>query len=331
MHFNKQKQRSTKLAKALLCSLLLIAPLSAMATEVDGDGVADATVYRPILGPVIGTWFTASSATGQTYAYQWGFPDDFPLSGKFITANRDDLVVWRPDNGVWYIRVNSDGSLGFPTGLAYQWGFPSDSPQACDINGDGQNELLVFRDSNQTWYYRNSTTSQATTYLTAGAQQWGLSGDVPTPSDFDGDGKCDLTVFRDGQWFVLLSSSNNTTASTVAWGSKDDVPVPGHYTADSILDFAVYREDASPGPLWIIRDSSIAGLTSIVRQWGLAGDIPVPADFDGDGKTDMAVWRPSNGVFYILTSGSGYATALSQQFGLSGDIPMGMKRGSDPE
>ena len=45
-----------------------------------------------------------------TYAYyQWGLPGDLPIEGDFDGDHKADLVVYRPWNGVWYIRYSSLG------------------------------------------------------------------------------------------------------------------------------------------------------------------------------------------------------------------------------
>jgi WD40 repeat protein len=82
----------------------------------------------------------------------------------------------------------------------------------------------------------------------------------PSPLDFDGDGQSDITLYRDGIWYVIGSSDGAQTAT--GWGgAPQDIPVPGDYDGDGKTDMAVYRDGT-----WFIRQSSDAGLTTIV--WG---------------------------------------------------------------
>jgi CSLREA domain-containing protein len=111
--------------------------------------------------------------------------------------------------------------------------------------------------------------------------------------DFDGDGKNDIGVYRDGVWFILRSSDG--VGMAITWGgAPQDIPVPGDYDGDGKTDQAVYRD----GVWWILRSSSGGGIG--ITWGGAPQDIPVPGDYDGDGKTDQAVYR--DGVWFILRS-----------------------------
>lgn len=127
-------------------------------------------------------------------------------------------------------------------------------------------------------------------------------------SDFDGDGKTDLSVFRPngGHWFI--QSSSNGTLRAQQFGASADKPVPGDYDGDGLTDFAVFRDGA-----WFVLQSSNG--TFRAEQFGTAGDVPVAADYDGDGKTDVAVFRL--GAWYIRQSSNN--AFRTQQFGLSAD------------
>ncbi len=207
----------------------------------------------------------------------------------------NDLAVWRPSDGVWYVR-----------GMAsVQWGAQGDKPVAGDYDGDHQTDYAVWRPSSGTWYVRGAATALATV-------QWGVQGDVPVPADYDGDGKTDFAVWRPstGTWFVR---SQSTTYAVIQWGKADDVPVPGDYNGDGKTDFAVWRPSSG---MWHVRD--VAGVIATF-QWGADGDAPVAADYNGDGKTDFGVWRPVNRTWYVRDSAGPIATV---QWGAEGDRPL---------
>jgi hypothetical protein len=129
-------------------------------------------------------------------------------------------------------------------------------------------------------------------------------------SDFDGDGRTDLAVFRpaSGSWFAQASSTGAMTAQP--FGIASDKPAPGDYDGDGLTDFAVFRDGA-----WFILQSSDGALRA--ESFGTSGDVVVAADYDGDGKTDLAVFR--QGWWYIRQSSNNSFRATL--FGLATDAP----------
>jgi hypothetical protein len=133
-------------------------------------------------------------------------------------------------------------------------------------------------------------------------------------SDFDGDGKTDLSVFSPASSNWTIENSSDSANSTTAFGVSGDKIVAGDYDGDGKSDIAIYRP--SSGTWWIRRSSNPNSFQAV--QFGVSTDIPLPGDYDADGKTDIAVWRPATGTWYIQQSTLGIRI---QNWGLSTDKP----------
>jgi len=131
------------------------------------------------------------------------------------------------------------------------------------------------------------------------------------PADFDGDGKTDVSVFRDpsGDWYLDRSTAGFTA---MHFGSPGDIPTPGDFDGDGKTDVAVFRPSSGVWYIFRSSDSQFA-----VRQFGINGDVPRAGDFDGDGKADVAVYRGSEGRWYWMNSSNDAFNVVS--FGLNGD------------
>jgi hypothetical protein len=198
-----------------------------------------------------------------------------------------------------------------------------------DFDGDGRQDFSVLR-------FPATGSPRPITYWnlnsTAGASVFQNFGDVltdfPAPGDYDGDGKDDICLYRDGatagaQSFFYYVSSLNGTFQTVAFGLNGDQVVARDYDGDGITDMAIYRRGATALSQadWWIRKSTGGGAQSRI-PFGLTsdssmGDTPIPGDYDGDGKFDLAVYRygglAPNNHFIILRSSDNIVAY--QQFG----------------
>ena len=272
--------------------------------DFDADGKADPSVFRN----ADGTWFMNRSTAGFAGA-RFGIAGDRPTPADFDGDDKADIAVWReaPANeAAFYILQSSNSTVRIE-----QFGQTGDNILPVgDWDGDGKADVAVYRDSavsSQSYFYFRGTLNNPTGSVTY--VPWGTTGDKPMRGDFDGDGKFDPAVFRNGVWYIRQSS--NSQMKTDSWGLSTDKFVTADYDGDAKTDLAVFRNG-----VWYIKQSS--DNLPVYFSWGLASDVLVPADYDGDGKTDVAVYR--SGTWYIRSSSSG--TMSAQIFGLSSDLPI---------
>ncbi len=137
-----------------------------------------------------------------------------------------------------------------------------------------------------------------------------------TYNDFDGDGRTDLTVYRNSNnTFYARSSLVGTLFEKQIGQPGDSVSLTADFDGDGNSNFSTARYNAEI--IWRIFKSSTNTIEE--TRWGSStlGDFFAAADYDGDGAFDIAVFRA--GTWYIIESSTG--NVRYEYFGQSGDVP----------
>ncbi len=225
-------------------------------------------------------------------------PNDIPITITWNVANTTNTTV---NAANVKISLSTDGGQTFPRVLANST--PNDGSESLFVGVGGTTTARIKIEAVNNIFFDISDANFV-------ISSFGLR----SPYDFDGDGKSDISLYRNGIWYLQRSQDGFSASS---FGIATDKTIAADYDGDNKTDLAVFRgtSDMASPDFYVLRSS-----TSTVAQtsWGTVGDIPIAGDFDGDNKADYAVYR--GGTWFITNSSNG--TTRAEQFGIATDKPV---------
>jgi N-acetylneuraminic acid mutarotase len=268
-----------------------------VAGDIDGDGKANLTVFRPA-----GRGWDFLYRTDVRQVVWHGAAGAQPVLADYDGDGLPDFAVFQPATSQWTIHQSSNGKI-----VEKRLGARSDIPVPGDYDGDGVADAATYRPATGRWSIWGSRAGRY-------SAQWGLPGHIPVPADYDGDETTDLAVYNpaNGEWQILQSSDGRVRTRRFFAGSR---PVPADYDGDGQADLAIYRPASG---IWRVLQSSTG--ETVGWQLGSADEIPVVADHDGDGQADVAVYHRISGQWTMRRSSNGSLTRTIH--GGAGAVPV---------
>ena len=154
----------------------------------------------------------------------------------------------------------------------------------------------------------------------------GWAGATPVVGDWNGDGKSDIGLFLNGNWWLDANEDgvfdSGDAQFSFGFGGSNVVPVVGDWNGAGKTEVGVYANGAWFRDVDGSRTWDAANQAAVAYLgWNDNGThtvIPVPGNWAGDGKTEMGVY--CQGVWFLDSTGSGQWDGSHTYWGWAGAL-----------
>jgi hypothetical protein len=192
------------------------------------------------------------------------------------------------------------------------------------VGAGGPEKVGVFRGG---YWYRDANGNNIWDGGIDTTTRFGITGDIPVPGDWNGDGVDDMGVYRNTYFYRDTNGNGIWDAgidSTTKFGVFGDTPVVGDWNSDGRSEIGVFQNGT-----WYLDFNGNGAWNNGADKtftFGAAGNIPVVGDWNGDGSTDIGVFIPATGTWNLDLNGNGAFDGCvidgCYTFGQSGDVPV---------
>lgn len=212
--------------------------------------------------------------------------------------------------------THGNGVVGVNAGVLFNYNPPTGSTSGTFNAGPFNVTAQQVADMRAHRHYANLHTTGF-----PGGEIRGQIKQTNTVYDRDGDGRTDITVFRQSSnnFFTLNSLNNQLSSAVLGTGTGDNwLNNTADFDGDGIGDPLLIKLTSNIAT-WRILQSSNNTIRTV--EWGNfgIGDTLAINDYDGDGIQDIAVFRRSNGVWFIIQSSNGQQRV--ETWGAVNDFP----------
>lgn len=197
-----------------------------VALDWDGNGFLDLAVFKKGRKLMIDSSGNRSWNDRKDTTIIIGNGGDQAVLGDWNGDGRDDIGVWRNEDGMFHLDTNGDRVLN-GADARFAFGVQSgDIAVVGDWNGDGRDDVGYFRggntfvlDSDGDRVFNPALDTQVTVSVPSAR---------PAVADYNGDSRTDLAVFSGNTFHI--DSDNDGSLDTVRTFRSGQIPVAGNWT-----------------------------------------------------------------------------------------------------